>query len=372
MTCTATVVDGRQARAAFNAVPWRVYTRDPNWVPPLPGEESQTFDPRRNPTLMGIDAQRWVVRRDGAPVARIAAFSSSRWPAAGYFGYLESHDDPDAARTALRAAEAWLASRGCQEVHGPIDIIPRDRIGLLVEGFDRAPVLFTPYNPPYYARLLEAAGYAAAIHLRAYAWVAGYQDPRHLLDLSERLGAHARIRIRKIDPRRLRDETRIMAQLINTTLAHAWRWEPISETEADQLAELLRPIMAPDLALIAEDDDGPCGVALGVPDANWWWQNAGGRLLPFGWARLLATRRRIPRARVMVLGVLPGRLQSGLAVRLIAELIRGGERIGLEYVELSQIFADNAAMDRVLDRLGFPVVRRYAVYSRTLAHEGAG
>ncbi len=360
------VRDAASARA-FTAAGAGPYATDPHWTPPLPGEERDTFDPRRNPTLSRAAARRWVLTERGTPVGRIAAFVPEYQPGEGYFGFFECPQSPSAAVALLRAAEEWLGAAGCRTAHGPIAVTARDRIGLLVEGFERPAVLFTPYNPPYYAALLEAAGYSPGVWLRAYGWESSYDDPRGVIPLAEGAVDKSSFRIRHLDLARLSDETRLIARLINETLAEAWHFDPIDEQEALQLAALLRPIVDPEIALVAEDAAGPCGVALAVPDVNWLWRRAGGRLWPLGWARLLRWRRRIPQARLMALGVEPRVRGTSVAARLIATLVRTGRR---RYVrgELSQVFDDNVAMRRVLEHMQLPVVRRYAVFSRTLEH----
>lgn len=349
----------------FRAAPSAVYRRDPNWVPPLPGEERQVFDERRNPQLCGVGASRWVLLERGVPVGRVAAFAPAHRPGVGYVGFFECPDDRQAARVLLDVAETWLRARHRLECYGPIAVTPRERIGLLVEGFDRPPMLFTPYNPPYYAALLEAAGWAPHLSLRAYGWDPGCADPR-LARVAERAAARAGIRIRPLRLDQLRSETRTVARLINETLAQAWHFDPIGEQESDEMARLLRPILDPSIALVAEDDFGPCGVALGVPDVNWLWRRAGGRLWPLGWARALRWRRHIPQVRVMALGLAPRAQGTGLAVRLIDQLHRAGIARGFARGELSQVYEDNVAMRRILDRMHFPVVRRYAVFARRL------
>ena len=166
---------------------------------------------------------------------------------------------------------------------------------------------------------------------------------------------------------RLREETRTVAGLLDRSLAEAWHYDPIGEREASDLARLLRPVLDPAIALVAEDDAGPCGAALAVPDVNWLWRRAGGRLWPLGWARLLRWRRRIPVVRLIALGIEPRVRGTALALRLIAALNDAGRRRGYRQGEMSQVFEENTRMRRMLDRMGFPVVRRYAVYARSLS-----
>jgi GNAT superfamily N-acetyltransferase len=350
----------------FETVPSHVYRRDANWTPPLPGEERETFDPRRNCALATIRSRRWILMEGDAAVGRIAGFTSTTRPSVGYFGFLECGDRPEQVQALLRTVEEWLFAQGCRECYGPIAVSPRDRIGLLMEGFDRPAMLFTPYNPPYYSALLEGAGYTPRIGLRGYGWSPEYSDPRDVVRLAERAAARSSIRIRSLRLGHLREETRLVARMINATLAEAWHFDPIGEVEADTMARLLRPILDPTIALVAEDETGPCGVALAVPDVNWLWRKAEARLWPLGWIRLLRWYRHIPQARLMALGLEPRVHGSGVAVRLIGQLHRAGLARGYLRGELSQVFDDNTSMRRILDRMGLPVVRRYAIFARDL------
>jgi len=359
-------VDDGRGRRRFAAAGRFPYRRDPNWVPPLPGEQRETFDARRNPSLQAVALKRWVLLEGHTPVGRIAAFAPAHRPAIGYFGFFETPDDPDACRRLLDAAEEWLQTQGRHECYGPIAVTPRDQIGLLTEGFDRPPMLLTPYNPPYYRALLERAGWVPHLHLCAYGWTRDFVDSRGVGQLAERASKRSSVTIRCIRMDQLEQETHTIAALINETLADAWHFDPIGAREAADMARLLRPILDPAIALVADDEHGPCGVALAIPDINWLWRRAGGALWPLGWARLLRWRRRIPQARVMALGLATRVRATGLAARLMSRLLRAGTGGGYLEGELSQIYERNLRMDRVLSRMRLPVVRRYAVFSREI------
>jgi len=354
----------RAGSRRFRAAGRAPYRKDPNWVPPLPGEERAAFDPRRNPSLEGVEAQRWILLEGGAPAGRIAAFAPGHRPGVGYIGFFEAPDDPAAARSLLRTAETWLASRGCRECFGPISVTPRDRIGLLIDGFQSPPLLFTPYNPPYYRALLESAGWAPRIFLRAYGWGADYADPAGVRSLAHRGEAGSSVSIRALRPKRLKEEVRLISGLINEALAGAWHFDPIGERESSQLARLLRPIIDPSMILIAEDGLGACGVALTVPDVNWLWHRSGGKLISFGWM-LLRHRRQVPQVRLMALCVARRVRGSGVMARLVSHINDTGQVRGYLSAELSQVYEDHV-MSRTLERMRLPVVRRYAVFARRL------
>jgi len=359
-------VDDAKGRRWFAAAGRYPYRRDPNWVPPLPGEQRETFDARRNPSLEAVAFKQWVLLDGPTPVGRIAAFAPAHRPGIGYFGFFETPDDSDASRQLLTAAEEWLQARGRRECYGPIAVTPRDRIGLLTEGFDRPPMLFTPYNPPYYRALLERAGWVPHLKLRAYGWTRGYVDSRGVSQLAERASKRSSVSIRSIRMDQLGQETRTIAALVNETLADAWHFDPIGDREAAAMARRLRPILDPAIALVADDEHGPCGVALAIPDVNWLWRRAGGALWPLGWVHLLRWRRRIPQARIMALGLATRVRATGLAARLFSCFLQAGAGGGYREGEMSQIYERNDRMDRVLTRMRLPIVRRYAIFSREI------
>ena len=354
---------GARRFASAGAHPYR---HDPHWVAPFPGEEGETFDPRRNPSLMGVTSARWVLLEHGRPVGRVAAFVPRHRPGIGYVGFFESPCDSAAAAMLLDTATTWLTHHDCTTAYGPIAVTPRDRIGMLTEGFGDPPLLFTPYNPPHYAELFVGAGWIPHRRLRAYAWRPVATDRRDVRALADRSARRSGLTIRRIRLDRLKEDTCAIAHLLNATLAEAWHFDPINDVEAATLARLLRPILDPSLALLAEDRDGICGAILGVPDANWLWHRAGGRLLPFGWARLWNWRHRIPQVRLMALGLAPRVRGTALALRLVSAVDEAAAAGGYLRGEMSQVYDDNLTMCSMLDAMGFPVARRYTVFTHPL------
>jgi GNAT superfamily N-acetyltransferase len=353
---------------AFHAVPRAIYRGAfPAWTPIPRRAEAALFSPKRNPTLTRTEMARWVAMRGGEPIGRIAAFAAPPQTGTGHFGFFESPDDADIARALLGAAEAWLRDRGRQRAIGPVGITPRDQIGALVDGFDQPAALLTPYNPRYYAALFEAAGYRPTVSLRAYAWRPDMVDTRGMIGLGQQIAARGEFEIRPVDSDRLESEATLVARLLNQAFQHVWGYIPITDAEAVAIARNLAPVLDPSLCLIAVRRGEPCGVALTVPDVNWLFRHIQGRWWPFGWIVALRWRHRIPQARFMALGVLPGRRAAGTAVQLMLATHRALVAGGYRSAELSQVFDENQPMRRLLERMGCQVIKRYAVYERTLA-----
>ena len=160
---------------AFITFPRRVYTNDRHWVPPLLLDRKAFLNPRKNPFFQHAQVQLFLARQHGTIVGRIAAIINHAHDQyhrerAGFFGLFECLPDSEAAATALfTATEEWIRERGAAFLRGPISLSSNELdCGLLVDGFESSPVFQSSYNPPYYARLIEAHGFAKCKDLLAF------------------------------------------------------------------------------------------------------------------------------------------------------------------------------------------------------------
>src|SRR2546423_8445991 len=152
-------------RDRFIKFPWRIYERDPVWVPPLLLERKQFLDRKKHPFYEHGDAALFLARAGGEVVGRIMACHDPKYNAlhqsnVGFFGMFESIDDQQVASALLDAAADWLRQWGRDQIMGPIDYSIFNLCGVLIEGFQFPPTIFTSYNPPYYRGLLEGRGLA--------------------------------------------------------------------------------------------------------------------------------------------------------------------------------------------------------------------
>ena len=210
----------------FIELPFRLHSTSRQWVPPLRLERHAFLSRRQNAFFTHGDARLFLARRDGRVVGRISAqvdraFNAHHGNAWGMFGFLEFEDDPEVLAALLDAARDWLAGRGRDRMIGPMDFSVNDELGVLIEGFDREPMIKQPWHPPYYARRLEEAGMAKAMDLLM--WELQIADREQMLpllfDLAEQVGPKHGITLRKMSFRRLRSELDGFADVYNA----AWK-----------------------------------------------------------------------------------------------------------------------------------------------------
>jgi ribosomal protein S18 acetylase RimI-like enzyme len=287
-----------------------------------------------------------------------------------WFGFFESVDDPRVAHALLDAAVAWAGKRGAAEIIGPVSFTTNHQAGLLVENFDRPPFVEMTYNPPSYERLLTSYGFGKAKDLLAW-WIdvrPGTDDPRmrRFLEVSEKAKARSGLRLRGIDMSRFGREIALLFRIYNESWQRNWGFVPVAEPEFRMIARDLKPIVAPELVLIAEDRTGkPAAFSVALPNVNEVMPR-NGRLFPFGWWRLLTGRKRIRHARLFTLGVMPGFRRRGIESLLCIETALRARKLGLEGGEIGWTLEDNVLINRAIESFGGRVDRRYRLFGMKL------
>jgi GNAT superfamily N-acetyltransferase len=356
----------------FVALPFRLHAGTP-WVTPLKLERYLFLSRRANAFFTHGEAEYFLARRDGRVVGRVTAqvdrafneFHSSRW---GMFGFLEFEEDAEVLGALLASAEAWLRERGCDRMVGPMDFQMNDESGVLIEGFDREPMIKQPWHPPYYQRLCEAAGLRKAMDLlmwERFTFDTAEVDPR-LKQFAERARSKYGVRIRPMSRLHLRRELDSFAEVYNLAWSRNWGFVPYSKKDLDAYAFDLHLVYSRDWFMVAEVDGEPAAIAITVPDVNQVLKKMRGRLLPLGWWYYLNKSRIVDRVRVGFLGVKPEYEHTGVGAALYLAQYEAGERTRQKGGEMGWILETNTSMNHSMEALGGRVVKRFRVYEQLL------
>jgi GNAT superfamily N-acetyltransferase len=367
-------VSSRRELREFIRLPWRLYERAPNWVPPLLSERRRHLSRRHNPFFEHAEAEYFLAWRGEQPLGRVSAhvdhrlnaFHDNRW---GLFGFFECVEDLEVAQALLDTAELWLIERGRDRMVGPMDFSTNHECGLLVEGHELAPQILENWHHPYYRELMESAGMVKAMDL--YKWQILTAEHDRVLpviyELADTLQAKHGIRVRNMRRRDFHAEVQRFMEVYNAAWESNWAFVPLTAKELKAYAKELKPILDERFAFVAEKGDEVVGAALTLPDMNKVLAKLNGRLLPFGWVKVLRERRRIDEIRVFALGVKREYRHTGTAAAFYAEHWRECLRRPIRRAETGWILETNEAMNRAMEALGGDIVKRYRVYERVFA-----
>ena len=367
---------------AFVDLAYRLNQHDPNWVPPLRSEAAELLTPGKNPFHEHATMQLFLARRDGVVVGRISAHidhlaltmpaAQGMGPGTGNWGLFEAADE--AVGTALiAAAEAWLREHGMTRALAPISLSIWEEPGLLTMGHDHPPSVMMGHDNPAYQAWIEADGYTAAKQLATYDLDITHPFP----PLIERIVAsgrrNARITVRQVEVKHFAREAKTIIDILNDAWSNNWGFVPFTEAEIAYAGKKMKPLVREDLILIAEYDGRPVAFMLTLPDLNEVIAAIKGKLLPFGWARLLwwlrkPTGRTI---RVPLMGVLKehqnSRLASQLAFMMIEQIRRNAvDHYGFSRGEIGWILEDNQGMVAIADNIGAKLNKQYTIYEKAL------
>ena len=367
----------RRELKRFVKVPFSLHRDDPQWVAPLIFERMEFLNRAKNPYFEHAEAEYFIAERDGQPVGRITVQVDRRWDefqggSDAMFGFFETENDPETASALLGAATEWARSKERSRVLGPMDFTTNDEIGILIEGFERRPMILEPWHPPHYRKLIEGEGFEKAMDVQMWELQFGDLKEGERFDAAihaaaERALNEEGITIRNMRKRDMAAEVRRFMDVYNEAWGENWGFVPITDAEVEFQAKNLKQVLDEDWAFIAEKDGEAVGAALTLPDINQVMAKLNGRLLPFGWARFLLGKRKIDQLRVFALGVKHKYRHTGVAACLYLKHLETAARpTTIEGGEMGWILESNGPMNRAMEGMGGKVVKRYRVYEIAL------
>ncbi|MCI0597941.1 MAG: hypothetical protein L0Y50_09800 [Beijerinckiaceae bacterium] len=368
---------------AFCRLPRLIYKGREGFAPPLDAERWTLFSHRLNPHFKLVQAQSWVARKDGKLAGRILAqiYNEASAPlgaSRAQFGCLDSIDDDEVVARLTRAAEEWFRQRGAMQVHGPFSPSINSEAGLLVQGFDTPPMIFTPWHPAYLGASLERQGYTKAHDLVSYLYDVGEKDQKSELRMVTRPEWRARLNVRAINLKNLSKEAETIVDIFNDAWSENWGFVPFTLEEFMSSAEALKLVVPSEGGfmkggVMIELDGVPQAFGVILPNLHEITADLGGRLFPLGALRVISRIRNhgFLSGRLALFGVRRGlhrKAAGGAAIlAFIEEMRERSKSTPIEHVEFGWVLEDNQGMRRAIELTGATVYKVHRVYEKNLA-----
>lgn len=360
-----------QDLGVFIDYPYTLFHAHPYWAGELKKDVRHLLD-TAHPFWRHGERALFMAYRDGKPAGRIAAIvnrahNSFHSENCGFFGFFDCAEDAGAATGLFAAVEKHLRSMGMDKIRGPVNPSTNETCGLLTEGFDGTPMIMMPYNPPYYAGLIEAGGFAKAKDLFAYRIEVAAGFAERFERIVRRLTRGTDIAVQLVNIKKLDAAIAELKDIYNSAWEKNWGFVPMSDAEFNDLAAALKPMLRPDYLYFARVDGKPAAFALLLPDFNVALKAARGSLnpltiLPF----LYRLSFKIRAGRLLTLGVKKEYRNRGLEMLLIKRAFEAARKMRWDYAEMSWTLEDNARINNVIEAVGGRVYRKYRIYEKTL------
>jgi len=330
-----TEVAGKRLVDEFHNLPGRIYKNDRNYVPLLRPLIENIFNPSSNAKFDSGDARRWIVKRDGACIGRIAAFFDTSYyetndQPTGCIGFFECENDTEAAFLLFDTAKGWLEENNMEAMDGPVNFGENFFYwGLLAEGFQQQS-FGMQYNPPYYRKLFEEYGFQTYYEQYSYALDITYPDlPERFWKIAEWVSQKPGYSYRHFT---FKDQDRFINDFIrihDLAWSNHSNYKPARYEELEKLIADARFILEEEFIWYVYHNDEPIAFFMMLPDLNQIIHKLGSgkmtwiNILKMLWYKKTNT---ISRCRVIVLGVVPKfqrlGIESGIFYQLKQVMLR--------------------------------------------------
>ncbi len=369
----------------FARFPWKLYRNDLCWTPPLNADllgnkllGIKGILTAKHPYHRDAEVTHFLAKRGHATVGRISAAINHKYndfhnTRIGSFGFFETIEDYEVAQLLLDKAREWIEERDMDVMRGPGEYsnATHERQGILIEGFEYPPTVELTHNPPFYGEFLDRYGFTKAKDYLAYRLDITDELMAKALPFARKLSKKVshEVTTRPIDLRNLKYEVSVIVDIYNQAWSHNWGFLPLTNDDADVIADSLAVIADDDIIHFAYVGSRPIAVMGNIPDPfyalrpRWKWY---GDSDPVRLARLLSTRRKIPRVRSMFFGIVPEYQGTGVPTLLILDVAAGMQKKGYKVMEASLLLEDNTKIIHFIELFSGLCYKTWRIYDLPL------
>lgn len=367
-------VDPANDLTSFVDFPYRLYKKNPYWVPPVKQMEFAQFDPKKNPALDHGIQKLWVAEKDGRVVGRIGCFineleTQKRGEKQARFNWLEFEDDPAISQHLLNAASDWAKSQGATLIKGPLGYSNFEAAGMTIEGFDELGAMGAPFHFPYYREHMERAGYEKHYD---YLEIVIEKVPTEIPEKLQRLQpiVEKKFGVRQVNvsnTEEVKKRAEELFALVLDTYKDLPSFVPVSDRQIHHYIQQNIPFLLPEYMPLLEDPNGNLvGYGVIIPAFAKALVRAKGRLFPFGLLHILWRRRYHDTVDLILIGVVDEWRNKGLNAIIFGNMVPVFKRKGVKKIYINPIIEENQASLALFKDYDPRVFRRRRVFSQKL------
>ena len=295
----------------FIAFPNKLFKDVPSYIPALNFDEVNLLSDK-NPSLEHCERELYLAYRDGKVVGRVAAIINHTvnecWnKKAVRFGWFDFIEDYDVFSLLLQKVIDFGQAHGMTEIEGPFGFTDMDKECWAIDNFDARQNISTLYNPEYYIRFIERAGYSEKCRWQQYSMAANQPVPEKVARLNKIIMEKYHLKLVKAKSHKeLYPYARKFFHAINESFKDLYDFVPMTEKEIDVYIKEYIPFVDLNFVqFVINEEDDLVAFGLSIPDLNKAYKKANGRLFPFGWYHILKAFHKFDTIDLLLNGVLP-------------------------------------------------------------------
>jgi hypothetical protein len=367
-------VKKRKDLGEFIFLPEKIHKNHKTWVPPIYVDEWKYFDPKQNRSFAHCDTILLLASKDGKPVGRIMGVINKRYneirgEKTARFGYLETWEDGNVVRALLDRVEEWARSQGMTKIIGPYGFTDQDPEGFLIEGFENRATIATYCNFEWMPRLVEEQGYIKDLDYFVYNLDVPKEFPEFYKKIYERVKKKGNFEILEFKKKRkFKPWIKPVLRLMNEcyTESKIYGYAPLDEKEMEELTKRYYPVLDPRFVKGVLKDGELVAFVVGIPDMTEGIQRAKGRLLPFGFLKILRAAKKSKQLDLLLGAIKEKYRGRGLDVLMGVKMIMTAREAGMEMMDTHHEMEENVKVRAEMEKMGGKIYKKFRVYQKPL------
>ena len=364
-------VDDKRLIRKFVEFPDMLYADDPHYVPYMKADLTRTLRQlllrdKSYFALLAVDGER-VLGRVLCTISRNKQLDTDK---CGFFSMFECVHDQTVCDMMLGEATRRLREMGATHLSGTYFPYDQDnRRGILVEGFERAPLIFTSYNKTYYDSMLTRFGLMKHADTLEYKFeLADVPKKDKVARVAQYAQKRFRVHVDTVNWRQVDKDIADLHTVMEAATTEAIYQDAPGIDALNSIVKNWRRYLEKDYILIARSDETgePLGVVVALPDFFDVFRKMRGETNIHALTVFAKARKHITSARAILQYVIPKYQAMGVAMALYFRLFQNLNAHGVDYVECGTMMEDNPQPNDAIRGVGGELARRYRIYYKEI------
>lgn len=312
-------VKTRNELKKFIFLPAKIHKKHENWVPPIYDDEFTFFNPKKNKAFRYCDTILLLAYKNKKLVGRIMGIVHKKYNKmnnenSARFSFFETYEDKEVFDKLLKYIEDWSKEKGADKIVGPYGFSDKDAQGFMIDGFDQPIVIASNANFPYMNTFIQENNYIKDVDMVAYKVPIPKEIPPFYEAIYKRATRRKDIKILEFKTKReLKPWIKPILHLLNETFIGLYGFIPFEEYEMNDYANRYIHLLDSEfIKVVTNLEDKPIAFVIGMPDISEGVQKTKGRLLPFGFFRIIASQKKTKQLTLLLGGIKKNRRKQGL------------------------------------------------------------
>ncbi len=367
-------VKTRRDLKTFIYLPEKIHANHTNWVHPIYMDEWNYFNPKKNEAFSYCDTIILLAFRGEEVVGRIMGIINSRYnehknEKTVRFGYLETWEDEKVIHALLNHVEDWARNKGMTKIVGPYGFSDQDPEGFLIEGFENRATIATYYNFEWMPSMIEKKGYTKDVDYFVYKLDVPKEVPEFYKRIYERAKKRGNFELLEFKKKKkIKPWIVPILSLMNECYlaGNIYGYTPLSEKEMKSLAARYLPVLDPRFVKAVLIEGEVASFVVGIPDMTEGIQKARGRLLPFGFLKVLRAAKKTTQLDLLLGAIKEKYRGRGLDAIMGIKMVISAQEAGMEIMDTHHEMEENVRVRAEMERMGGKLYKKYRVYKKKL------